>query len=195
LAQQPEPEGGKIFQTPRTPVSVGTTPLYYVTRIQPTGGEERVAPYAGTHPRAYILPVSSKAYLNVFPAINGHLVVLANKQLFFPFPASKKDVHPDFVRNNETIKIPLIFDEKPGQIDFIVAIVPDNGGNTEMVDAIHKNHRDAADRILAYLKQQTGPHKGLVQPTSDDDDLPKMLDPPGLVYSMFTLQNKMLQNK
>src|SRR5579863_5989625 len=123
-AQQAEPGGAKVFIAPQPIGETGdraVKPFYYLTVLSPSGSEERV-------PASHVFPSRSKAYLNVLPRKQGHLVVFVGTspdlgmQQFYDWSRGVAG-DGDLVRDGENIKIPLSFDDKPGETRFTVALI------------------------------------------------------------------------
>ena len=111
---------------------------YYLTRIGLTGLEERV-------PVGTVFPPSSTVNLNIEPTLDGRLLVFAadgpaQPRQFFPKPPYRKAL----VRAGERVRIPLRFNDTPGESHFIVLVI-DTDPRTE---AIRKEMDE--DKVIDY---------------------------------------------
>jgi hypothetical protein len=178
-------DGGKSMQRPQDVLSSpSSAPLYFVTRVGPTGTEERISP-------PYLFPVRSKAYLNVLPAQDGHLAVftgpndkLEEQALYFPATATEKD--SDLVRKGENIKIPVTLDGVPGETMFTVAVLVDDAGSHQVLESLHGDRKGLSVKLQTYLKTHAPPpqHKGLV-PLSEQDRHPRVVN--AVTWDSFSL--------
>jgi hypothetical protein len=182
--QQSESGGAKVFIPPQ-PLTEnshggGVRPFYYLTIVNPNGTEERVP---ASHPFAS----RSKAFLNVLPTRQGHLVVfvgdsseLVKQQVYDWARGARGD--GDLVRDGENIKIPLTFDAKPGDTRLTVALIEEDGRSKAILEAIHQNSPKAAALLSDFLGG-----KGIdLNPHSDGQ---ATVQPP-VTYTRFSLHNQ-----
>ncbi len=185
---QTEPTGAKVLIAPQAPIegaSKVSKPFYYLTIVNPSGSEERV-------PATYTFPGKSKAYLNVVPEWRGHLAVFYGAtnepagMRVYDWAHATEGNDRDLVLAGENIKIPLWFDDKPGQTAFGVALVKEDASSKEIVVAIHARRTDTAVQLNRFLQSQPGGKAFDPRHTNELD----VQEKPFVTYAAFTLHNR-----